>query len=134
MPAQTGRSFLLKDGTAAAGTTLVGARATSISVNGAQVDATTKDSNGMRELLAAGGVASLTITASGLLQGNAQATTLIARAVARSLDAYGIVFDNGDRIDGSFQLTRFEAGGPHDDAQTYDLTLESSGAITVTAA
>ena len=132
MAAQTGRSFLLKDGTAAAGTIIGGMRVTSFAVDGAMVDVTNKDSAGYRTLLAAAGIVSLSIQASGVLDAAAMETTLLNRCIARSLDAYGIVFDNADKIDGSYQLTKFEAAGGHDDAQTYNLTLESSGAITVT--
>lgn len=134
MAAQNGRSFLLKDGTAAAGTTIAAMRVTGFTVNGSTVDVTTKDSAGIRVLGAAMGVASYSIRASGLLDANAQATTLINRCVARSLDAYGVVFDNGDKLDGSWQLTSFDAEGSEADAMTYSLSLESSGTITVTAA
>jgi TP901-1 family phage major tail protein len=134
MAAQKGRAFLLKDGSAAAGTLIAAMRVTRFAINNQTVDVTTKDSNGFRALLAGAAAASMQISAQGILDANAQATTLINRCLTGSIDAYGIVFDNADKIDASCQLTSFEAEGSEGDAQTYSLTLESSGTITVTAA
>ena len=132
MAAAKGRSFLLKDGTAAAGTVIAASKMSRFAVNNETVDVTTKDSNGFRTLLAGAGNAKITITAQGLLDANAQATTLINRCLTGSLDAYGIVFDNGDKMDANWQLTSFEAEGADGDAQSWSFTLESSGTITVT--
>ena len=134
MAAQKGRAFVLKDGSAAAGTVFAAMRMTRFSVNGEAVDVTTKDSAGLRTLLAGAGIASVSITAQGLLDANAQATTFINRVIAGSIDAYGIVFDNNDKIDVNCQMTSFEAEGTEGDAQIYSIALESSGTITVTPA
>ena len=134
MAAQKGRAFLLKDGSASAGTVIAAMRVTRFAINNQMVDVTTKDSNGLRMLLAGAGATSMQISAQGVLDAAAQSTTLINRCLAGSLDAYGIVFDGGGSIDANCQLTGFEAEGQEGDAQTYSLTLESSGAITVTAA
>ena len=120
MPISKGRTLLLKTGTGGAAVTVAAMRTTRFTVNGETVDATNKDSAGMRTLLDAAGVAKLTITASGLLSGSAQATDFITKTLNRSLDSYRLEFDNGDVIEGSFQ--------------TYSLTLESSGTLTLTAA
>lgn len=133
MAAQKGRSFVLKDGTAAAGTQIAAMRTTGFSVNNVMVDVTTKDSAGFRVLLAAGSVANVSVRASGLLDANAQATTMINRCIAGTLDTYGVLFDNLDKMDGAWQLTSFEAEGTEGEAQTYSMTLESSGTITITA-
>jgi TP901-1 family phage major tail protein len=134
MAAQKGRAFLLKDGSAAAGTLIAAMRVTRFAINNQTVDVTTKDSNGFRALLAGAAAASMQISAQGILDANAQATTLINRCLTGSIDPYGIVVDNADKIDANCQLTSFEAEGSEGDAQTYSLTLESSGTITVTAA
>lgn len=130
MAAQLGRSFTLKIGS----TAIAAMRSTSFTVNGETVDVTTKDSAGMRELLAAAGVASLSISASGILSANAQATDFVAAVVARSLATYELTFDNGDKISGLFQVTSFQASGDYNGEQTYSASLESSGALTVTTA
>ncbi len=134
MAAQKGRDFLLKVGTASGGTTVAGMRTTSLTVNGETVDVTNKDSAGARTLLAGAGVSSMSLSAAGILSGSAQATTLLGYSLDRSLNAFGIIFDNGDAIDGSFQVTQYQAGGEYNKEQTFSITLESSGALTVTAA
>ncbi len=134
MPISKGRTLLLKTGTGGAAVTVAAMRTTRFTVNGETVDATNKDSAGMRTLLDAAGVAKLTITASGLLSGSAQATDFITKTLNRSLDSYRLEFDNGDVIEGSFQTTQFEAAGDYNGEQTYSLTLESSGTLTLTAA
>lgn len=134
MPISKGRSLLLKTGSGGSAVTVAAMRSTKFAVNGEAVDATTKDSAGMRVLLADGGVSRLTVSANGILSGSTQATDFINRALTRSLDAYRLEFDNGDVIEGSFQLTSFEATGDYNGEQTYALTLESSGTLTVTAA
>jgi len=134
MPISKGRSLLLKTGSGGSAVTVAAMRSTKFVVNGETVDATSKDSAGMRVLLADGGVSRLTVSANGLLSGHVQATDFLNRALARSLDPYRIEFDNGDVIEGSFQLASFEAMGDYNGEQTYALTLESSGTLTVTAA
>lgn len=134
MAASPGRAFLLKLGTAAGGTTIAGMRTTSFSAGGEAVEITNKDSDGWRELLAAAGTRQMSISASGVLSGNGQATTLLGYVTARSINAFGIVFDNGDTLDGAWQMTQFQAAGEHNGEQTYDVTLESSGPVTVTPA
>lgn len=133
MAGQAGKNFLLKVGTATSGTTVAAMRTTRMSVNGEMLDATNKDSTDlMRELVAGGGVKSVTIEAEGVLTANAQASTLLGYVLDGSLNAYGLVYDGGDKLDGSFQMTRFEAAGEYNGVQTYALTLESSGDVTPT--
>lgn len=132
MAAAAGKSFLLKVGTAASGTTVAAMRTTRVSINGEMLDATNKDSTDlMRELVAGGGVKSVTVEAEGVLTANAQSATLQGYALDGSLNAYGLVFDGGDKLDGSFQVTRFEMAGEYNGVQTYAMTLESSGDVTL---
>lgn len=132
MAAAAGKNFLLKLGTAASGTTLVAARTTRVSMNAEMLDATNKDSTDlMRELVAGGGVKSMTVEFEGVLTANAQAATLQGRVLDGTLNPYGLVFDGGDKFDGSFQLTRFEMAGDYNGVQTYAGTLESSGDVTL---
>lgn len=134
MPISKGRSLLLKTGTGGSAVTVAAMRSTRFTVNGETVEATSKDSNGMRVLLADGGVAKVSISANGLLSGVAQSTDFISRTLARSLDSYRLEFDNGDVLEGSFQLTSFDVTGDYNGEQTYALTLESSGNLTLTTA
>jgi TP901-1 family phage major tail protein len=135
MAAQKGRLFLLKQGTAAAGTTIAGLRATRFRIDQQIVDATNKGSaNQWRELLAGAGVRSLAIEAAGVFQDSAVEETLRGFAFAGTANAFGLIFENGDAIDGSYVVARLERAGDHDGAETYAVTLESAGPITFTAA
>lgn len=131
MTLSAGRALLLKVGTGTGATTVAAMRSTKFSIDGETVDATTKDSSGMQTLLEAGGTARVTITASGLLSANAQATEFINRTLNRTLHAYRIEFDDGDVLEGTFQLTSFDASGDYNGEQVYSLKLESSGTITL---
>jgi len=132
MAAQTGRSMLLKSGTAAAGTTIAALRETSFAINGTPVDVTNKDSGGYRELLAGAGVTSVSISASGVVTDNDDMMTLIGYAKARTLNTFGMVFGDGDKLDGSWQITAYSVSGGFDNEQTFSATFESSGEITFT--
>lgn len=134
MAAQKGRDFLLKIGTVAAGTTVASMRTTGFTANGEIVDVTDKDSSGYRTLLAEGGVSSVQLTATGILSGSTQSTQLLGYVLDRSLNAYAVVFDDGDSIEGDFQVTQMQAAGEYNKEQTYSITLESSGSLTVTSA
>jgi TP901-1 family phage major tail protein len=134
MAAQKGRLFLLKQGTAALGTTIAGLRATRFRVNQDTVDVTTKDAtNQWRELLAGAGVRSFAVEASGVFQDSAVEETVRGYAFAGTANAFGLIFENGDKIDGSFIVTAFERSGDHDGEEQYSLTLTSAGAISFTA-
>ena len=47
-------------------------------------------------------------------------------------DTYTVVFDNGDLLVGSFAVNTLEAAGEFNGAQTYNVSLESSGDVTFT--
>ena len=130
MPAEKGLSFLLK----LASTVIAGLRSTSFTINGQEVDVTTKDSSGWRELLAEAGITSMSITGSGVFQDNSNVATLRASCIAKTLSTYNLVFESGDDYTGSFQVTSVEQTGEHDGEVTYSVSLESSGVIAFTSA
>lgn len=134
MPISKGKTLLLKTGSGGSAVTVAAMRSTKFTVNGETVEITNKDSLGMRTLLDGAGVAKLSVSANGLLSGVAQSTDFINRTLSRSIDAYRLEFDNADIIEGNFQVTQFEVTGDYNGEQTYALTLESSGALTLTAA
>jgi TP901-1 family phage major tail protein len=133
--ARTGRTLLIADGTGVSATVIAAMRSTHFTIQGAAIDVTDKSSSGQyRELLAAAGVVSVTVGAKGLLSGAAQTQTLVTRAINRSIDSYRITFDNGDILEGPFQIVQFEASGDYNNEQTYQISFESGGALTFTGA
>jgi len=135
MSAQKGSLFLLKVGDGGSPetfTTLGGLRATRFAIDNAPVDVTTKDSAGMRELLAGAGVQSMTISGSGLFTDSTAEETLRANASSGAIANYRIIAGNGDQWEGAFLITAYGRGGDYNSEETFSLTLESSGAIAFT--
>jgi|TARA_Y100000310_G_scaffold316309_1_gene367842 TP901-1 family phage major tail protein len=129
MAADRGFDFLLREG-AVAGTTLAGMRATGMTLNNEMVDVTTKDSAGARTLLAAAGIQSLTISASGVFTDAAVEETIRGYAFARSLNIFNLLFPNADTLQASFYISQYGRNGDYNIEEVYDITLESSGALT----
>jgi TP901-1 family phage major tail protein len=134
MTAYKGRDMLLKLGAAGAGGTIAGLRETTLRVNNDMVDVTNKDSNGYRLLLAGAGVRSFTITANGTADNGSTFETLQGNALTDTGDTYYLTWGDGDAIEGTFAITSFEIAGGYSDAQTFSITLESSGQLTLTQA
>lgn len=132
--AMKGSALLLKKGTSASGTALGGFRTVSFSINSETVDVTTSDNtNRWRELLAAAGVKSMSVTAAGVLEDTATHDQMIDDLIAQTIDAYGITVGSLGTFNGDFQLTQMEGAGEYNGEQTFQITLESAGDITYAA-
>lgn len=130
-----GRSFLLKVGNGAtmeAFTAIGGIQTKSLSINNNPVDVS-DDSAGYQKMLPDGGIQSMEISGSGIVKNNAQAKALIAAADARSEANYQLVSGLGDTYEGTFVIASFQRTGNHDGAETFSITLQSSGEIDYTA-
>lgn len=137
MAAQDGALFLLKigdGGNPETFTAIGGGRSHSIRINNEIVDATTKDSNKVRELLAGGGVQSLQIQGSGVFIDDAAFGTAETAARNRTVNNYQVIVPGLGTYEGSFLITDLELSGDHNGEVQYSLTLESAGAVTFTAA
>jgi len=136
MAAEKGLSFLIKHGDGAGTevfTTVAAMRSTSLTINSETVDITNKDSSGMRELLAGAGVRSMSLSGSGVFTKSTEQVLIQNEVLAGSITNYEIVFEPGDKFAGAFQVTSLEYAGEYNGERTYSISLESSGAITVTA-
>ena len=130
MAAEKGLEFLLKIGA----TVVAGLRATAFTINGEEVDVTTKDSTGgWRELLAEAGGTSMSITGSGVFQDNSNVAALRVSAIAKTQTAYTILFESGDDYTGQFQVINLGQSGEFNGEVTYSVSLESSGEIVFTS-
>lgn len=126
--------MLIKLGTAVAGTQLGGLRDTTFSMNNQVIDVSTKDTNGWRELLEDGSLKFFTISGNGIFKDSATDETMRGYVFANSLNTFTFVFPNGDTVEGAFQITQYERSGSTDGAETYSITLESTGIPVFTAA
>lgn len=136
MAAQKGRDFVIYvgDGATPEVFTKLGAlRATTMTLNGEMVDITDKNSAGWRELLADGGVKSMTLAGNGVFKDAAIEETLRAQAFAQSIDNYRVQSGNGNKFTGAFQITVYERSGDHNADEQFSITIESAGAITFAA-
>lgn len=141
MAAQKGSALLLKigaDATAAASadtyTTVGGLRSTGISMNDEAVDVTTKDSSGVRELLANGGIQTCSVSGSGVFTDAASETTLKNAFGGSNFANFEIVIPDFGTYKGKFMVASLEYTGEHNGEATYSVTLENSGAFAFTAA
>tara|TARA_R110002073_G_scaffold68128_3_gene169217 strand:+ start:8527 stop:8943 length:417 start_codon:yes stop_codon:yes gene_type:complete len=138
MAASKGRLLLIKLGDGATPTevftTVAGMRTTSININNEMVDVTTKDDSGFRKLLDGVSFKAVSMSGGGIIQGSANRQAVTGKALSGSIDNYEIVFEDGDKFSGAFQVTSADLTGNHDGAEEYSMSLESSGTVTYTAA
>jgi TP901-1 family phage major tail protein len=132
MGAERGSAFLLKIGDGAeppAFATVAGLKTTQLAVNGDPVAITNKDSGGWRELLTGAGVRSVSVAASGIFTGSAAEARVRSLALSGGLDDYELSFESGEKMRGSFLVTRLEYAGDFNGERNYTLSLESSGEV-----
>lgn len=115
-------------------TDVTGLRTTGIQINDAAVDITTKSSAGWQELLPDAGVKSVTISTAGIWDtANANLATILAASLAGGTLIEGrIKTTGGDAFTGTWSPT-MSLNAPHNDAQTFDLTLRSHGPVYYSA-
>lgn len=131
MAAQRGKDLLLKldDGT---GTfvTLAGLRTRALSLNAETVDITHSESAGRwRELLEGAGVKRATLTGAGLFKDGASDTLTRQVFFDGLIRNWQIVLPDFGTITGLFQITKLDYRGEHAGEITFDITLESAGAL-----
>jgi TP901-1 family phage major tail protein len=135
MAAQKGKDLLLKihDGTSFV--TVAGMRSRKIAFNAETVDVTHAESaDRWRELLAGAGVRRASVSGRGLFK-DAASDALVRQAFFDgALCSCQIVVPDFGTIQGSFQIGSFEYSGEHNGEVTFELSLESAGALTFTGA
>lgn len=132
MTAQKGRDLLLKVDSDDVGTfiTVAGLRSRGVSLNAEPVDVTNAESIGRwRELLAGSGVRRASITGSGLFKDDASDTLVRQFFFEDNIRDWQIIMPDFGTLEGPFQIITLEYAGEYDGAVTYDLTLESAGAL-----
>lgn len=137
MAAQKGKDLLLKVDTTGEGVfvTVGGLRARGLSISAETVEITNTESAGQwRELLTGAGVKSARITGSGVFKDGASDTTIRDYAFNGTIRDWQIVVPDFGMIAGAFQITALEFSGRHDAEVTFEISLESAGALTFTAA
>jgi TP901-1 family phage major tail protein len=138
MAAQKGSAMLLKVDISGTATTVAGLRSTSISMNDEAVDVTTKDSAGLRQLLAGGGVQSFSASGSGVFTDAASEaavrTAFDAQRTAGTFVDFDVVIPDFGTFAGPMMIATLEYAGEYNGEITYSITLESAGTFAFTAA
>lgn len=131
MTAQKGRDLLLKVHNGTAYETVAGLRATTLSFNAENVDATSQDSAGAwRELLAGAGLRSATIRGQGIFKDAASDATVRGIFFAASIVSWQITIPDFGVVSGPFQVVSLDYSGRHDGEVSFELSLASAGALS----
>ena len=136
MTAQRGAAFLLKIGDGGQPPsnhyTVAGLRTTQLSITSDTVVITHKGSGGWRDLLSGAGIRSVSVSASGIFLGSAEEQIVRNHALAGTLEAYQLLFEDGSSMLGRFLVQRLDYSGDFNGERTYTVQLESSGPVTAT--
>ena len=134
MGAQKGKDLLLKMNDGTGYVTVAGLRSRKIAFNAETVDVTHAESvDRWRELLEGAGVKRASISGRGLFK-DAASDALVRQAFFDgTINACQVVVPDFGTIEGPFQISSLEFSGEHNGEVTFDLALESAGALTFTA-
>lgn len=135
MAAQKGKDLLLKMSDGASFVTVAGLRSRRIAFNAETVDVTHAESTERwRELLAGAGVKRASVSGRGLFK-DAASDAMVRQAFFDGvLKTCQVIVPDFGTIEGLFQISSLEFSGEHNGEVTFDLSLESAGALTFTSA
>lgn len=137
MTVQRGKDLLLKLDDAGDGSfvTVAGLRSRRLAFSEDTVDVTSADSaDRWRELLAGAGARRAHVSGSGVFRDAASDAAVRATFFAGASKTWQIVLPDFGTVTGPFLVAALEFSGSHDGELTFDLTLESAGALTFVAA
>ncbi|MFK8252227.1 phage major tail protein, TP901-1 family [Ancylobacter terrae] len=130
MAAQKGKDLLLKMHDGAGFVTVAGLRSRQIAFNAEPVEITSAESAGRwRELLAGAGVKRAAVSGSGVFKDAASDALMRQSFFDGLIRTVQIVVPDFGTIEGPFQITALELAASHDREVTFDIALESAGAI-----
>lgn len=136
MVAQKGKDLLLKLDAEGEGSfvTVAGLRTRRLAFNSETVDVTDSDSAGRwRELLAGAGVQRASASGAGIFKDQASDAALRATFFAGAVRAWQLVIPHFGVVSGPFQISSLEYTGAHDGELTFEMALESAGAVAFEA-
>ena len=134
MSAQKGKDVLLKVDNAGSLITIAGLRTRRLTFNAQSVDVTNSESSGRwRELLEGVGVRHASINGTGVFKD--EASDVYARQLFfdGSIKTWQVIIPAFGTISGLFQMVSLDYRGDHSGEVTFDISMESAGALTFTA-
>lgn len=134
MAAQKGKDLLLKIGDGAGVfVTIAGLRTRRIALNADTVDVTDAESTGRwRELLDGAGVKRASVSGTGIFKDQSSDLMLRQTFFDGLLRDWQIVIPNFGVLQGPFQISNLDYRGEHAAEITFDIALDSAGALTFT--
>lgn len=132
MAAQKGKDLLLKiDDGSGNFVTVAGLRTRRLALNADAVDATDAESAGRwRELLAGAGVKRASVSGTGIFKDQASDALLRQTFFDGLLRNWRIVVPDFGVLEGAFQISSLDYRGEHAAEVTFDIALDSAGALT----
>lgn len=112
--------------------TIGGMKVTRLNLSNQLIDASNKDSGSWRLLIENSGLKSLSLLASGVVTNSLAEKHLSKAAFESSLQAYQLVSESGEVIEGDFFILSYERSGNVFEEEAYSIALESSGDIKFT--
>lgn len=134
-----GKDFIIKvgdGGNPEAFTTLGGIKSNSFAINNEIIDATTKDNPQWKTLLS-GGIKSVSLSGSGVMNNSATAKQILAGIFSKTggdIMDFKIVATDGHSYTGPFFITAVDDSGDVGKEEAWSVKLESAGEITYAAA
>jgi TP901-1 family phage major tail protein len=134
MTAQKGKDLLIKIADGAGYSTVAGLRTRRLAFNAETVDVTHAESaNRWRELLDGAGVKRAAVSGRGLFKDESSDALMRQTFFDGAVKNFQIVIPDFAVIEGAFQISSLEFAGEHNGEVTYDMSLESAGALAFTA-
>ncbi len=134
MGAQKGKDLLVKMYDGASYVTVAGLRSRKIAFNAELVDVTHAESvDRWRELLAGAGVKRASLSGRGLFKDGASDALVRQAFFDGAVNACQVIVPDFGTIEGQFQISGLEFSGEHNGEVTFDISLESAGALAFTA-
>lgn len=135
MAAQKGKDLLLKIGDGAGGfETVAGLRTKRLALNADTVDVTDAESVGQwRELIGGAGVRRASVSGTGIFKDQTSDATMRQAFFDGALRDWQIVVPGLGVLAGLFQISNLDYRGEYAGEVTFDITLDSAGALTFTA-
>lgn len=137
MAAQKGKDLLLKVDSDGLGSysTVAGLRTRSIAFNAESVDVTHSESaDQWRELLDGAGIRSARLSGAGIFKDAASDEIVRSYVFNGTIRDWQVVIPDFGTVEGPFQITSFELSGRHDGEVSFEISLDSAGALAFTAA
>jgi len=135
MAAQSGKDMLLKLDETGAGSfvTVAGLRTRSLAFNAAAIDVTDAESAGRwRELLAGGGIKRAAVAGSGIFKDASSDATIRSLFFGGTIRNWQLILPDFGTVQGPFQIVALEFAADHAGEVTFELALESAGALGFT--